>query len=69
MFLAVLTDFFRGGQQAEEHHHPTGKLHHRGHQEGVLNTATHYVNFWFLRIGIVKCVALEFIYLCTCYWF
>lgn len=39
---APLTDFLRGGEQAEEHHHPAGELHHGGHQEGVLHAETHH---------------------------
>ena len=35
----VLTNFFWGGEKAKEHNHPSGKLHHRRHQEGILNAA------------------------------
>lgn len=36
----LFTDFFRRNEQAEEDDHPSGELHHRRHQEGVLHTAT-----------------------------
>lgn len=50
----VLTNFLWGGKQAEEHDHPSRKLHNRGHQEGVLHTATVSTLFQCLVVGNVK---------------
>lgn len=54
MLPEVLTNFLWGGKQAEEHDHPSRKLHNRGHQEGVLHTATVSTLFQCLVVGNVK---------------